>query len=196
MKIKALLAAGLLVSLAAPANAAFVNGSISYSDGFDPEFGGVVGVSPLPIAPAAVITGCSGDFAGCGASANASAFTVPLGADTVIYTHDGWTFNMISLAIEDSDALSCDAAGLCRESLTLSISGLVSGNAFDPTTFIGTWTGQSSCLGSAGNCTDDATRSWSSSIVAIGRVQVAEPATLLLLGLGLAGMGFIRRRTA
>lgn len=210
MKITTLASiAAIGMVLAAPAHAARITGTVSFSDGFD--------VIPFP-ADLTCIVNCGTDtyninnsadvFAGGAGSATLDflSITTATASDLdgtllpfAIYEANGgapggFTFTVTSYSLLTSTSLTCDSTG-CRDSVEFSFFGSVVGAGFSETVFSGIWTGNGTCIqdGNTGNCLDGSQGgTWSASITASGQ-PVPAPAALALLGLGLAGFGFARR---
>lgn len=191
---------GLSLVSAQTASAAFITGSISISDGFDP--GGIPGAPTTSIVSGltnwdlnnAVNTyvpgSATGDLLGT-TSATVSDFSV---LPTTFFTTDtGFTFTLTSAVPVITDALSCIDT-LCTDRIIFAVAGTASKAGFTDTAFIGSFTANGSCIGAASTCLSNITAGWSASVVATGRETVPEPATMALFGLGLLGAGVARRR--
>jgi PEP-CTERM motif len=206
IKKLSVLAVGALLGFTA--QAAFITGSLGTA--------GTFGAGGIPIPPpnttsiVSALTSFNLDNVqnvfqtGVGAFStvnSVSAFDVlPPALPTTFYTTtNGFTFTVTSFTNASRTALSCTGQ-LCVDASQFLVSGFVTGAGFDPTVFIGNWSANGSCIrgGDGTNCGSNVVGTYNATLTATGEqaILVPEPSMVALVGLGLAGVGFSRRRKA
>jgi hypothetical protein len=214
MLTKKLLAVlGFSLLIAGPAEAAFITGSITITDGIKPSSlptppspTDVSGLSGIQHDGPGFPVGCAGTFAAHGSCAAGVTgamtdwnFGGPFPID--IITVDGFTFHLAGVNAIVPTPLMCVAGGTCNDSLSVFIQGTVDGNGFGLSGFTGVLSLSGSCVGNnkgpgkSAQCTSNMTAGYTYSLSATGGLStVPEPGTLLLVGAGLLGLALQRRR--
>jgi hypothetical protein len=196
----AVLAVGLSAGVA---QAAFITGSISVTDGLlglpaAPSGSAVSGLTGIDHDGNGSSFGCTTNFVGSCGGANATMTDWDfIGPFPNIIVINGFTFDLTGIGPVTPSPLVCGGAGSCSDGLLVaSLVGVVSKAGFDPTAFTGQLSFSGSCVGSGATCTSDISGGYTYSLSATGRSTVPEPGTLLLIGIALAGLGLLWRKKA
>ncbi|MDE0952700.1 MAG: hypothetical protein OSA45_15650 [Halioglobus sp.] len=143
IKIAGISATAILAfCLSAPASAAFLNGTVGFSNGLDTlgddasNYLGIVSTLTLfDIGTPTNASGGTGDFSGPAGLTGTNNINT-LAPSGIIYNAGGFLFTLDTMVNASSIALSC-SNGLCTDSQVVTMSGTVSGGGFVDTGWLG-----------------------------------------------------------
>jgi hypothetical protein len=169
----------------------------------------VVGLTSIDVFAPSAVAPCSGGFAALGCPTTGTAFDFTFGAgDQIVFTAGTFVFH-VTLVPSPPPAsvtpLGCvpQAGGgqQCTDKFNFNGTGYVhdTSAAFDDTLILIGWSLTGNCIDSDSDnlCDSNWVGTYAATITATGITrQVPEPTGIALLGLGLAALGFARRRQA
>lgn len=212
-------ALALGLGVAASAHASFINGSISFNDGFDvtaTTTSIVSQMTSIDVGGTSNASGCTADFgAGCASSSNyAQDFDLSALGGQIVFLYDGFTFVVSDFSSIVRTGLNCDRMGNCADGLSFTGTGSVTGGTFDETAFTMSWSATAGCaqnsIASPIQCAPGTiTAHWIATVSALGKgpddpvvgpqppLPTPEPGSLALVGLALGAAGWrVRGRSA